>query len=216
MTGIQHENQILEALKWFFPALDKEDLIYPEGNILATIQSMTEYENQFDSQFQLSLEEGIFLSNFVFHSQSKDILELGTWRGASAIYIAGALRRLSSGHLKTVDLGFENSKLAKNNLQKASLDDLVEFVYSDVKNYLKFERDQYDLVFIDADKKNTANYLDMVLRNNLRPGGYVIIDDVINMKDKQLGLYEYFEIYKSNLQIKIIDLGGGVAIVLKL
>lgn len=109
--------------------------------------------------------------------QPKYILEIGTYTGYSAICLAQGLQE--GGKLYTIDVNEELETFVRNNIAKAGLDNEVELHIgkaADVIPTLPIQ--EYDLVFIDADKINYALYYDLII-DKVKRGGYVIADNVL-------------------------------------
>lgn len=110
---------------------------------------------------------------------AKNILEIGTLAGYSTIWLARALP--PGGRLITLELDPKHAKIAQANFERAGLSNVIELrlgVALDVLPQLAAERTgQFDLVFIDADKENTAEYFQWSLRLT-RPGSLIIVDNI--------------------------------------
>ena len=108
-----------------------------------------------------------------------DILELGTFTGYSAICLASALPE--GGHLDTLELNDELEDLILEGFDKAGLADKIELHIGDCKETvlrLKEEGRMYDIVYIDANKREYCEYYDLVF-DMIRPGGLILADNVI-------------------------------------
>ena len=108
-----------------------------------------------------------------------DILELGTFTGYSAICLASALPE--GGHLDTLELNDELEDLILEGFDRAGLADKIELHIGDCKETvlrLKEEGRMYDIVYIDANKREYCEYYDLVF-DMIRPGGLILADNVI-------------------------------------
>ena len=108
-----------------------------------------------------------------------DILELGTFTGYSAICLASALPE--GGHLDTLELNDELEDLILEGFDRAGLADKIELHIGDCKETvlrLKEEGRMYDIVYIDANKREYCEYYDLVFEM-IRPGGLILADNVI-------------------------------------
>jgi predicted O-methyltransferase YrrM len=108
--------------------------------------------------------------------QPKRILEIGTYTGYSAIALAQGLK--TGGKLITIDVNVELEKMISNFILEAGLSDKIEQITGTALEIIPTLTENFDLVFIDADKRNYKNYLDLVL-NNLNSGGYILTDNVL-------------------------------------
>ena len=115
---------------------------------------------------------------------AKRILELGTFTGFSAICLGSALPE--DGHLDTLELNDELEDLILEGFEKAGLADKIDLHIGDCKETLikmKSEMGEdtdklYDLVYIDANKREYCEYYDLVF-DMIRPGGLILADNVI-------------------------------------
>ena len=113
---------------------------------------------------------------------AKRILELGTFTGYSAICLASALAE--DGHLDTLELNDELEDLILEGFEKAGLADRISLHIGDCKETLIKMRSEikenelYDLVYIDANKREYCEYYDLVF-DMVRPGGIILADNVI-------------------------------------
>jgi predicted O-methyltransferase YrrM len=107
------------------------------------------------------------------------ILEIGTLGGYSTIWLARALP--SSGCLVTLESESAHAAIARSNIARAGLADIVDLrvgLALDILPALAAERQRFDLTFIDADKPNIPQYFEWALKLS-RPGALIIVDNVI-------------------------------------
>ena len=106
------------------------------------------------------------------------ILELGTFTGYSALCLAEGLS--DSGRLVTIEHNDEMEDSIRRNLSLSPLGDKIELVIGDAKEWLAQQEKGagFDLVFIDADKKEYSDYLDLVLPL-MRDGGWILADNTL-------------------------------------
>jgi predicted O-methyltransferase YrrM len=94
------------------------------------------------------------------------ILEIGTLGGYSTIWLARALS--ADGHLISLEVDPNHAKVARSNLERAGLADVVEVRLGralDILPQIEAEgRAPFDLIFIDADKPNNASYFEWALK----------------------------------------------------
>ena len=123
--------------------------------------------------------QGQLLKMMAQTTGAKRILELGTFTGFSAICMASGLP--SDGHLDTLELNDELEDLILAGFEKAGLEDIIEFHIGDCKETLKALKEQkkvYDIVYMDANKREYCEYYDLVF-DMVRPGGLILADNVI-------------------------------------
>ncbi len=104
------------------------------------------------------------------------VLEIGTFTGYSALCLAEGMH--PDGQLITIDNHPEQAAIAKAYFDKSPYKEQINLIVGkaiEVLNYLNYE---FDLVFIDADKINYANYFDLVI-DRVKSGGYILADNVL-------------------------------------
>ncbi len=120
--------------------------------------------------------QGRLLSMLSHMIQPERILEIGTYTGYSAICLAEGLTE--NGKLTTIDINEELEDIAREFIQKANLENKIEYIIGDAMQIVPQLDEQFDLVFIDADKKNYCNYYHLVF-DKVKPGGYILADNVL-------------------------------------
>lgn len=123
--------------------------------------------------------QGQLLRMIAQMSGASRILELGTFTGFSAICLASALPH--DGHMDTLELNDELEDLILEGFDRAGLADRIDIHFGDCKETLKKfqgEGRQYDLVYIDANKREYCEYYDLVF-DMVCPGGLILADNVI-------------------------------------
>jgi len=111
---------------------------------------------------------------------AKNILEIGTLGGYSTIWLARALP--VGGRVITLEYQEKHAKTAAKNIARAGLSNVIEIIIGSAMQSLpKLAADgrgPFDLIFIDADKVNTADYFRWSLKL-ARPGTIIVIDNVV-------------------------------------
>jgi len=155
----------------------------------------------------VSPAQGKFLGLMVRISGARRVLEIGTLGAYSTIWMAKALP--AGGKLTTLEFSPKHAAVAKDNLARAGLLDKAEVLIGPALESLPKLRGPFDLVFIDADKPNNANYLEWALKLS-HPGTVVILDNVVrdgkvvNAKSGDAnvdGARQAFELLKGHPQI---------------
>jgi caffeoyl-CoA O-methyltransferase len=108
--------------------------------------------------------------------QPKNILEIGTYTGYSALCLAEGL--LPDGELHTIDINEELESMILKYFNKSAHSKQLKPHIGNALEIIPTLNKTWDLVFIDADKENYANYFDIVI-DSLRPGGIIIADNVL-------------------------------------
>jgi predicted O-methyltransferase YrrM len=124
--------------------------------------------------------QGKLLHLFALLTGARKILEIGTLGGYSTIWLARALP--VGGQLITLEFNPRHAEIARSNIARAGLADLVDIrVDAALETLPKLQaelKEPFDLVFIDADKPNNAEYLRWAVRLS-RPGTLIIVDNVV-------------------------------------
>lgn len=110
---------------------------------------------------------------------ARTVLEIGTLGGYSTIWLARALPE--DGRVITLEADEGAADIARANLARAGLDRKVDvrpgLALDTLPTLAEAEEAPFDLVFIDADKENNANYLEWALELT-RPGSIILVDNV--------------------------------------
>lgn len=121
--------------------------------------------------------QGRVLSMLSKMANPKRILEVGTFTGYATLCLAEGLT--ADGIIYTLDINAELEEMVRGNFAKSSLNDKINYIIGDAQKSLKALNDEtFDLVFIDADKKNNQTYYDLIF-DQVKPGGIIIVDNVL-------------------------------------
>lgn len=120
--------------------------------------------------------QGRLLSMISHMIQPKDVLEIGTYTGYSALCFAEGLAE--GGHLVTIDKNEELEDRTRSFFERSDYGNQIKFLVGDAMELIPNLKREFDLVFIDADKGNYINYYNLVF-DKVRPGGYILIDNVL-------------------------------------
>ena len=155
--------------------------------------------------------QGQLLKFLVEMIQPQSILEIGTYTGYSAIAMAEGLPE--NGKLVTIDINLELEKMIDNFITTAKLKDKIVQLTGSALEIIPTLTQRFDLVFIDADKRNYKNYLDLVI-DKVNSGGYILTDNVlwsgkVTLPNSQMDLdtkliNEYNEYVQSHPKLKSI------------
>ena len=200
----------------------------PENEVLEAITRDT-YVHILNPHMLSGHVQGRVLSMLSHMIRPKRILELGTFTGYSALCLAEGLAE--GGQLVTIEHNDELEETIRRNLAKSPLSDRIELIIGDAKvilnHQLPITNHQYDLVFIDADKREYCVYLDLVYP--LVPvGGFILADNTLwdghiidpaYDKDKQtLGLRAFNDKLKEDDRFEqvILPLRDGLTLIRKI
>jgi caffeoyl-CoA O-methyltransferase len=120
--------------------------------------------------------QGRFLAMLSQMIQPNNILEIGTYTGYSALCLADGLTE--NGKLITLDVNEELEDFVRSFFQESPLNNKIDFRIGNALEIIPTLNQIFDLVFIDADKLNYANYYDLVFEK-VRKGGFIISDNVL-------------------------------------
>ncbi len=198
----------------------------PENDVLKQITRSTHLE-VINPRMLSGHVQGRVLSMFSQMIRPQRIVELGTFTGYSALCLAEGLTE--NGKLITIEHNDEMEPTILRNLALSPLGEKIELVIGDAKEELRQlgERlEVFDLVFIDADKKEYCDYLDLILPLT-RPGGWILADntlwdghiiDTAYDKDKQTIALRAFNdkvMQDERLEKVILPLRDGLTIIRK-
>jgi len=106
----------------------------------------------------------------------KKILEIGTYTGYSAICLCEGMDK--DGILHTIDNNKELVEIQNKYFKKAKLKDKIVQHSGNAKNIIPSIDEEFDIVFIDADKESYPEYYDLII-NKVRSGGIIIADNIL-------------------------------------
>ena len=170
---------------------------------------------------QVAISQCHFLHLIIKISNIKNVLEIGTFTGLSALSIALALP--DDGKLTALDKDKETNKIAVSFFKKANQDKKIQTIVKPALDSLdELKKQKYDMVFIDADKLNYKQYYEKSLKL-IKKGGLIIIDNVLwhgevadedNMDKFTLNIRELNEHVSTDERVEqiIIPLGDGMTV----
>lgn len=120
--------------------------------------------------------QGRFLAMLSRMIRPHRILEIGTYTGYSALCLAEGLA--SGGRLDTIDINDELGPMVRRYVDVAGFSDRIRLHTGHALDIIPTLEGRFDLVFIDADKKNYLNYYQLV-RERMQAGGWILADNVL-------------------------------------
>ena len=124
--------------------------------------------------------QGKFLQMLARMRGARNILEIGTLAGYSAIWLARALPQ--GGRLVTLEADSLHAEIARKNISFAGLDATIELCLGraadTLRQFITAGREPFDFIFIDADKEGYPEYFELALKLS-RPGTCIVADNVI-------------------------------------
>ncbi len=178
-------------------------------------------------KMQISVSQAYFLQLFIKSNGIKNILEIGTFTGYSALSMALVIT--SDGIVTCLDINKETSEKAKSFFKKANLENKIKVILGPALNTLerlKKEKKIFDLIFIDANKENYKEYYDLSI-NLIKKKGFILVDNVLwhgdvadPVKNDRFTniIREFNSLIKNDDRVEktILPLGDGVTICRKI
>jgi len=189
------------------------------------INSIKEYA--YANNIPIMQDEGInYLINYIKENNIKNILEIGTAIGYSAIMMCMADKDVS---VVTIERDEKRYLEAIKNIKKFKLEERIHLIYNDALE-VKLNN-QYDLIFIDAAKAQNKNIFER-FEKNLRESGTIITDNMNfhglifedeknitsrNLRQLVRKIKDYRIFLENNIhyETEILNIGDGIAISIK-
>lgn len=152
------------------------------------------------------------------------VLEIGTFTGYSAICLARGLR--PGGRLTTIEANDELETIAARYFEKAGLKEVIDQRIGTALEILPTLEGPFDLVYIDADKREYVAYYQMIF-DKVTPGGWILADNTlwdgkiignIEMADHQTrGILEFNNLVAGDPRVEkiILPVRDGISIIRK-
>jgi len=178
-------------------------------------------------KMQISVTQAYFFQFFIKTNNIKNILEIGTFTGYSALSMGLAIPK--NGNITCLDINKETSEAARNFFKQANLDKKIEIILGPATNSLeklKESKKMFDMIFIDADKENYKDYYTSSLEL-IKNNGFILIDNVLwhgdvadpNKNDRLTNIIREFNSFikkDDRVEKTILPLGDGVTICRKI
>lgn len=148
-----------------------------------------------ENNIPIMQKDGIlYLMDFIKKNNIKDILEIGSAIGYSAIMMASVNDNIK---VTTIEKDTDRYNIAVKNIKKNHLTDQITIINDDALNTII--NDKFDLIFIDASKGNNTNFFNKY-QLNLKDNGYIVTDNL-----SFHGLVENSELIKTKNQRGIVN-----------
>ena len=147
----------------------------PQSDALAWVERQSWLKTSHGRQV-CGPEVGALLRTFVQLLQPHRVLEIGTFSGYATLWMAEALPE--GGRIDTLEINDEMEDLIREGFERAGLSGRIRLMLGDALDILPTLTDCYDLVFIDADKRDYVAYYQSVF-DRVRPGGLIVADNVL-------------------------------------
>jgi predicted O-methyltransferase YrrM len=153
------------------------------------------------------------LALLVRASGARRLLEIGTSNGYSTLWLADAARSIG-GRMVSVDTDGERSEMARCNLARAGLEELVELRVEDAAVTLREAPDEaWDMIFLDAERPFYPGYWPDLVRV-LRPGGLLAVDNVVSHAE-QVREFRALVAADERVSEALMPTGAGVLLVVR-
>ena len=202
------------------------DVSLREHEVLKDLRDET--LNLSGSQMQISPDQGQFMAFMVRAIRANNILEIGTYTGYSALVCALAMDK---GRLVTLDRDPVMTEVAMKYWKMANVDKIIELklgnAMDSLNDFLSSDENigSFDMIFIDADKRNYQAYYELCLKL-VSNDGIILFDNVLwsgdvadpnNQEKDTVALRELnqFLYNDDRVNISMIPIGDGITMVQK-
>jgi len=168
--------------------------------------------------------QGQVLSMISKMIQPKKVLEIGTFTGYSAICLSKGLQK--NGTLITIEVNDELEEISLKYFKKAGIQDIVVQKIGSALKIIPTLTEKFDLVFIDADKREYVDYYNLVF-DKVKKGGYILADNtlwggkILNVPapdDEQTkGIVDFNQMIATDTRVEkvILPIRDGITIIRK-
>ena len=194
-----------------------------ENTLLNEVHQFT-LQNHTESQMLSGHLQGKFLEMISCMIQPKRILEIGTFTGYSALCLAKGLQE--GGELHTIELREKDAETAQNYFSKSEYASKIRLHQGNAKEIIPVLMENWDLVFIDADKPGYIDYFNLVLPRVKKNGfiladniffhGQVIEEPVTGKNAKAIKAFNEFILARTDIEKVAITLRDGLYLIKKL
>ena len=167
--------------------------------------------------------QGAFIAQLVQLASAKRVLEIGTFTGYTAVAIAEVLGE--QGMLTTVEINPENHHIAHQFIQESSFSHKVNLLLGDAKKIVGELEDDWDIILIDAAKKDNEFYYELLLPK-MKVGAFFLLDnvlwkgkvtdEVLDKKTEEIHKFNQRLATDSRVQVTLLPIRDGITIIRKL
>ena len=199
------------------------DHISPEDDFLYELNRETNL-NVLHSRMLSGHLQGQILSMISCMVKPRCILEIGTFTGYSALCLAKGLAE--GGQLHTIEIDDELESIARKYFLKSGMADRIVQHIGDARQIIPTIRSLFDLVFIDADKREYCDYYRLIF-DRVPIGGFILADNVLwdgkvvdpnaANEEQTRGILEFNDLVQNDCRVKnvILPVRDGIMIVQK-
>ena len=146
-----------------------------EPEIMAKLRKET-YQKVLNPHMLSGYQQGRLLTILSKLIAPKNILEIGTFTGYATLCLAEGLAE--GGRITTVDVNEDLSYFPQKYFEESRFSKQINFKIENALDFVKENKEIFDLVFIDADKENYVEYFEL-LKPNLKSGSVLLFDNVL-------------------------------------
>lgn len=147
----------------------------PQSEALEWIQKQTHIRTNYPRMLTGAVQ-GRFLTMLARISGAERVLEIGTFTGYSSTCFAYGIKE--GGMIDTLEINDELEDLIREGWERAGVRDRITLHIGDAKETLRTLSGPYDIVYMDANKREYCDYYDLIF-DLVRPGGLILADDVL-------------------------------------
>ena len=200
-----------------------EDHTTPESELLKELNRQTHLRTFYPRMLSGNVQ-GKFLEMICRMLQPKRVLEIGTFTGYSAIAMAQGLPK--DGLIYTLEVNGEMEDFISEFISKSGFNKKIKLLMGDALEIIPSLEEEFDLVFIDADKEQYVEYYKLA-KTKLKKGGFIITDNVLwsgkvtessSITDKETqGIVEFNELVKNDIEVEqvMLSIRDGLMLIRK-
>jgi predicted O-methyltransferase YrrM len=155
-------------------------------------QVLRRLEKMADKQFVPSIGpiKGKIITGIIQKYKPRNILEVGTLYGYSAILMADTLNG-ANGKVITIEIDKPIADIARKNISDADLTDKIDVIVGNALDVIPRLNSKFDLLFLDAAKNEYLKYLELAQKRNLKEGSIIVADNVEISKSEMQDYLEH-------------------------
>ena len=155
-------------------------------------QVLRRLEKMADKQFVPSIGpiKGKIITGIIQKYKPRNILEVGTLYGYSAILMADTLNG-ANGKVITIEIDKPIADIARKNIADAGLADKIDVIVGNALDVIPRLNSKFDLLFLDAAKNEYLKYLELAQKRNLKEGSIIVADNVEISKSEMQDYLEH-------------------------
>lgn len=181
-----------------------------EKRILSVIGELSESDER---MARVSWEDGRLLRVLTEAVGAKNVVEIGTSHGFSALWFCMALQK-TGGKLITHEINPYRVSMARKNFKRAGVDAIVTVVEGDAHTEVMKLKEPIDIIFLDADKEGYGDYRNKLLPL-VRPGGLILAHNTSSHEESMMDYLKAVTSDKNLETIFVFEENAGISITLK-